>query len=64
MIIPSASFSESRFWKHIGLILIIKIIAITLLWWLFFSPRYQVKPDDALMQHQLTESSHYDRSGR
>ena len=60
MTIGTASFSESRFWKHIGLILIVKLIAICSLWWVFFGPENQIKLDAKHMQYQLTERTLYD----
>ena len=60
MTMSSASFSESRFWRHIGWILIVKIAVITLLWWVFFGPDHRIKPDAALMQSQLIEGKEHD----
>ena len=60
MAMSSASFSESRFWKHIGWILIVKIAAISMLWWFFFGPDHRIKPNAALIQSQLIEGKQHD----
>jgi hypothetical protein len=48
------AFSESRFWTHVGLILIVKIAVIFLLWYVFFGPGHRMKPDALAVQQHLT----------
>jgi hypothetical protein len=64
MPMPSASFSESRFWKHIGWIIAAKLLFITLLWWFCFGPGHRIAPDAALVQSHLMEGNSHAQPGR